>query len=281
MVDRIRPRPDIGLVSRVRPVHRIKPPAPPRCQRFGVQQIIHDPCAPHQRLQIGRIRQKRRINPWRAGRVGIGQPDMPTALRTQHADMATEPMRQMDFPHVLIHNPDHEMQLQIRPLQCRTGAQKRPALGKRRGEHPLARLAPFQTRAGQLHQANRVQADHIAPFRFIGNDVIQMVLQVLPHTGQFLFHLDPVRLQFPCRPNPRQHQQFWRAKRPRRKDHLASRLNHMIRTLAPIRYPDGTPILNHHFGNLGPGNHRQVFAPTHRMQIGRRRRTAFALLRPL
>ena len=195
--------------------------------------------------------------------------------------MGGKAVGQMQAAHVLVDNAHHEVNLQIGARLIGGGADEGPPLGHGRGEQAFAGFAPVQRRFGKPQQAARIQPDGIAPQRGVADGVINVVLQVLPDALQRMQHRQAVGAQLCLWADAREQQKLRRAECPGRDDDFAACLQVQPLATAFDDQAGGAFAIKHDLFGSAVGQHRQVRAAKHRMQIGRRRRTAFALARAL
>ena len=89
-------------------------------------------------------------------------------MGAEHADMAGIAIAQVNFSHVVIHDTNDEMQLQIRLFEIGLRLEERAPFGKRRREESGAIFSPAQSRLRQLRQTFGTQSNHVVPFGVVG-----------------------------------------------------------------------------------------------------------------
>ena len=97
-----------------------------------------------------------------------------------------------------------------------------------------------------------------------------MVLQVFAHARQMVHHVQAVLAQQIFRPDPRELQELRRLNGSSRQDHLPSCLHHAHLSILHKLYARGTSPLPLQTGGLRAGDHRQVGAPTRRLEVALR-----------
>ncbi|MCY1354775.1 hypothetical protein D9M69_411670 [compost metagenome] len=134
---------------------------------------------------------------------------------------------------VIDHGGDED-HLQVGLVQRRVGTQEGAGLGEVGGEHAAAPARPLHGRSG--HPDAGADGEAQAAFRvadLVGHGVVDVVLQVLPDTGQVHQHGDAQAPQFPGWADAGQHQRLRRAEGPGGEDHLAARA-HFLDLLAVV-----------------------------------------------
>jgi hypothetical protein len=94
---------------------------------------------------------------------------------------------------MVIDDGDAEMQLDIGPLQLRTGLEEGRAFRKGRGDEALAMPLPGQQLAQEAQAADRAQAEVVGVAGGPSLREIEVILQVLAHARQGVMQGDAVR----------------------------------------------------------------------------------------
>ena len=172
------------------------------------------------------------------------------------------------------------MQLHVGQVEPRIGLQEARALGEGRRDHAGPVAAPGPHVLEQVEGAGCADAEIVGVLRFPGEDEIQVVLKVLPHAGQLVHHGDAVRGDVLGPADAGKLQKLRRAESAAAKDHLAPRPHLFAGPALPVGDAGGALALEQHPLGAHLGQHGQVLARVHhRVQIGGRRRTAFAVAR--
>ena len=188
-------------------------------------------------------------------------------------------MPEPDAARMVVDQPGHEVQLDVRRVEVGARAQEPAALGEIAGEH----AAPLAAEAAELAQhacgARERETERIEARRLEAEDEVGMVLQVAADAGRVVHHVDAERLQPCCGPDARQHQQLRRLQRAAREQHFAAR--QQPATLAALQDlgADRAPSLEQDAQHPGAGLDAQVRPSADvRVQIAPRRAPAFAFV---
>ena len=178
-------------------------------------------------------------------------------------------MARVQLARMVVHDGEHEHQLQIGRRRVGRGAHEGARGGERAGDHAGALAAPLQHGRRHLGRAAQRCAEGLgmaghAP----GLHVVDVVLQVLPHARQRMGHGDAVALQLCLRADAGEHQQLRRAEGAAAQHRLAPRAH--LPELAAVVVGDarGAPAVEQHARRHGLRDHLQV-GPR---QVGREKR---------
>ena len=178
-------------------------------------------------------------------------------------------MARVQLARMVVHDGEHEHQLQIGRRRVGCGAHEGARGGERAGDHAGALAAPLQHGRRHLGRAAQRCAEGLgmaghAP----GLHVVDVVLQVLPHARQRMGHGDAVALQLRLRADAGEHQQLRRAEGAAAQHRLAPRAH--LPELAAVVVGDarGAPAVEQHARRHGLRDHLQV-GPR---QVGREKR---------
>ena len=174
-------------------------------------------------------------------RIRRGQPDRPLRARPLHAGVDGDAVARLHVGDVLVEIDARHAELlhRRRPLQVER-IEKRPRLHPVRHHRPAA-VHDILDPVPHLPQPPVVPEIPVRPVAERHHRRLGMVLQVRPHRRLVDHRRDPVLLQMPRRPDPRQHQDLRRRDRPRRHHHLgparASRVSPPSRQRTPTARP--------------------------------------------
>ncbi len=203
-------------------------------------------------------------------------------MGAKHTDMARIAILQMYLAHVVIHNADHEVQLQVRSVLRRVRFEEGTTFRKGRGKHARPVLAPLHPGFEKLGKSRGDQPNHVLPFGMIAHHVIQMVLQILANAGTVMADGDPMGVQLIARADTAEHQELRRAEGTGAEDHLFARLYGFDLPDVTDFHPGRTTVLQHHATRLRLGQDRQVRTVPHvSIEIGCSGRAALALGRAI
>ena len=168
-------------------------------------------------------------------------------------------MARVQLARVVVHDGEHEHQLQIGHQHIGRGAHEGPRRGERRGDPARALAAPFQRRRRHAGRAARRHAESLgAAGHAPGLHIVDVVLQVLPHARQRMGHGDAVALQFLLRADARQQQQLRRAERAAAQYRLAPRTHLPQLAALVVGHARGAPAVEQHTRRHGLRDHLQV-----------------------
>src|SRR5262249_41091100 len=107
---------------------------------------------------------------------------------------------------VVEHLADDEMQLHIGNVELRIGPYKAACLGKIRRDHPARFLAVAADLAEEPREAAERNTEEIARIGIIGEDEVDMVLQIAANTGEIVHNINVELAQVRCWTDAGKHQ---------------------------------------------------------------------------
>ena len=148
--------------------------------------------------------------------------------------------------------------LHIRPRHARVRTREHPQLRWRHAHRPAAveRVLHADQRLAPPVGGARVERRHAMYLHHAAQ--LQMVLQVLAHTGQRLTHVDAQRLQSLRLTDARQLQQLRRVDRPSREDHLFTRGHRVVLPCPAIRHARTALAVKRERAHLRTGHDGQI-----------------------
>jgi hypothetical protein len=184
---------DAGIVV---PVDRVNQTRAEALEVSGFENACLYLCAAQQQVGVFLLVEKLRVDGRGGARVEAGQRDGAAALGAQHFDVATVAVTHVHLAAVIIDDGHHEDELQVRRSEAGGRAAEGAGLGKRTGDHAAAFFLPFEGRARQAQAATERHAEgFFGCLYLVGDDIVDVVLQVTANARQVMERLDAHGLQ--------------------------------------------------------------------------------------
>ena len=172
--------------------------------------------------------------------------------------MAGKAIAQMQLAGMVADDGEQKVQLKVGAIHRGVAFEEGSSFRERRGHHARAVFLPAGNFAHHAHAGTWANAKVVGVFAFKGVNKVQMVLQVLPNTGQGVHHLNAVVGDVFGAAHTRQLQQLWRAKSPRGHNHFALSSGNMLLAAEVISQARGALAFKQNFGRPAVGDDREV-----------------------